>query len=130
MEIYTSYFGNYKHIPHEYQCVSIANSKPEGLFIPECNLLKPDWNIVQAYKNKDISHDDFAKLYIGKLNIVPAFKYFESLRQIALSNPLVLMCWEKDHTICHRTIAAYWLVKNCFATYKGELSNEETTIDL
>lgn len=121
MEIYTSYFSNYKNIPPHYQCVSIANSKPQGLFIPECNLLKPDWSIVQDYRNKDISYTDFAKLYLARLDITPAFKYFESLRRIALSNPLVLMCWEKDYKVCHRTIAAYWLAKNCFVQYKGEL---------
>ena len=130
MEIYTSYFGNYRHIPQEYQCISIANSKPQGLFIVECDLLKPKWSLVQQYKAKNISYAEFAEQYITQLDAVPAIRYYEVLKSLSLSNPIVLMCWEKQSAICHRAIAAHWLVANCFAQYKGELSNEETTIDL
>lgn len=130
MEIYTSYFGNYRRIPSEYQCVSIANSKPQGLFIPECNLLKPNWTIVKSFKNKDISYIDFAKAYIAQLNMTPAIKYFDNLRELSQFNPLVLMCWEEDYAICHRTIAAYWLANNCFVQYKGELNNEKSYFDI
>ena len=130
MEIYTSYFGNYRRIPSEYQCVSIANSKPQGLFIPECSLLKPRWGIVQAYKNEAMSYTRFAEQYIGQLNATPAIKYFDSLRELSQFNPIVLMCWEEDYTMCHRTLAAYWLANNCFVQYKGELNNEKSYFDI
>ena len=130
MEIYTSYFGNYRRIPSEYQCVSIANSKPQGLFIPECSLLKPYWSTVQAYKNKDISYNQFAEQYIEQLSTAPVITYFDKLKELSQFNPLVLMCWEEDYTICHRTIAAYWLTNNCFVRYRGELSNEKSYFNI
>ena len=126
MEIYTSYFGNYRRIPQEYQCISIANSKPQGLFIVECDLLKPIWSLVKKFKEQQISYTEFAQCYITQLNTIPAVVYYDKLRELSLRelsqfNPIVLMCWEKQSTICHRAIAAHWLANNCVAQYKGEL---------
>lgn len=120
MEIYTSYFSNYKSIPAEYQCVSIANSKPQGLFIPECGLFKPKRSLVKKFKEQQISYTEFAQCYIAQLNAIPAVEYYDKLRELSQLNPVVLMCWEKDYETCHRTLAAYWLANNGFVQYKGE----------
>lgn len=120
-EIYTSYFANYKNIPQEYQCVSIANTKPDSLFIPDWKLVRPDWSLVKGYKNKTLTANDLYIRYFEQLDRTPAHLYIEALRNYSAGRPVVLMCWEKDYNECHRKILAYWLQINALATYKGEL---------
>ena len=120
-EIYTSYFANYKNIPQEYQCISVANTKPDSLFIPEWALVRPAWNLVQHLKSKTIAFNDFAYYYSRQLETKPASYYIEALRHYSTGRPVVLMCWEKDYNECHRKILSYWLQMNALANYKGEL---------
>ena len=120
-EIYTSYFANYKNIPQEYQCVSVANTKPDSLFIPEWELVRPAWSLVQHLKSKTIAFNDFAYYYSRQLETKPASYYIEALRSYSAGRPVVLMCWEKDYNECHRKILSYWLQMNALANYKGEL---------
>lgn len=120
-EIYTSYFANYKNIPQDYQCVSVANSKPESLFIPEWKLIRPDWSLVTSYKNKDITVRDLYVHYFEQLDRNPAHRYIEELRCYSAGRPVVLMCWERNYNDCHRKILSYWLQMNALAIYKGEL---------
>ena len=119
-EIYTSYFANYKNIPKEYNCVSIANSKPESLFIPEWKQVAPAWNLVQQLKSKTIAFNDFAYYYGQQLDTKPAIYYISALQKFSLGRPVVLMCWEKEFSACHRRLLAYWLQMNTLATFKGE----------
>lgn len=120
-EIYTSYFANYKNIPQDYQCVSVANTKPDSLFIPEWELVRPDWSLITSYKNKDITASDLYVYYFKQLDKNPAHHYIEALRSYSAGRPVVLMCWEKDYNECHRKILSYWLQMNALANYKGEL---------
>ena len=120
-EIYTSYFANYKNISKEYNCVSIANSKPESLFIVTWKQVAPAWNLVQQFKSKNIAFNDFAYYYNQQLDTNPASYYITALQSFSNKRPVVLMCWEKDFIMCHRKILAYWLQMNSLANYKGEL---------
>ena len=63
IEIYTSYYGNYKNIPAEYQCVSVSNSKPEGIYISKWNDVVPPWSLVEKFKAKEITLSEFATYY-------------------------------------------------------------------
>lgn len=108
-KIYTSYFGNYRNIPPEYQCYSIANSKPR-LHIPTWVDVVPDWKNVNALKHQTITPTEFAIQYLSKLNKLSDEKLLDFLSSIN-SEVLVLMCWESHYFDCHRMLLAYWLSK-------------------
>lgn len=63
IEFYTSYFGNYKNIPQEYQCFSIANSKPSDINIPRLEEAIPKWSYVKSFKSNEISWQLFHDMY-------------------------------------------------------------------
>lgn len=106
MNIYTSYFSNYKNLV-EYQCVSIANSKPANIFVPEWVTVRPDWCNVDAYKKGLLDYEQFTKLYRAKLEQFDSCMYTAYLMQY--KQDVVLLCWEKDATICHRRVLAEFL---------------------
>lgn len=99
MKIYTSYFSNYKNLT-EYQCISIANSKPENIFIPTWQDVVPSWWMVDAFKQDKLGWGQFKQLYRKQL-IGVDFSYIEKF-----SLPVVLLCWEKESEHCHRRILA------------------------
>ena len=141
IEIYTSYFANYRSTPPDYQCVSIANTKPDSCFIPRWGAVLPAWEYVRAYKQKEISMTEFMTMYGAQLDRHRALVYYADLVKYATgatnpsgsleflmhvdmskARPVVLMCWEKEAEYCHRVMLAYYLAKNCAGIiYKGEI---------
>jgi uncharacterized protein YeaO (DUF488 family) len=109
MKIYTSYFGNYKNIPPNYQCISIANSKPDGLCISKWEDVVPPWGIVQKIKSHEMTGAEYREEYYKKLNSKPPIKYFEYLDKYSDQEAIVLLCWEKNFYDCHRGLLAYFL---------------------
>ena len=114
MNIYTSYFGNYKNIPQEYQCISIANSKPRGLFIPTWKEVMPKWSIVKSLKANEISYELFEQMYLNQLLHTYQFNDKQSLEKLRnylenMNADIVLLCWEKDAEHCHRLILVNFL---------------------
>lgn len=117
-QIYTSYFGNYKNIPSEYQCVSIANSKPDSINIPTWKEVRPNWSDVEAYKSHKITACQFAERYKSKLDTIRPIEALDYLNKFN-ADTIVLLCWESSYLYCHRYILALWL------TYTLNLTIEE-----
>lgn len=110
-KIYTSYYGNYRNIPSEYQCISISNTKPNTMCIPEWKDVAPSWGTISALKKGQITPLQFAKLYYTKLDYYPKEYYLEYFGKYAL--PVVLLCWEKEYKMCHRALLAAYLRYEC-----------------
>lgn len=110
IKLYTSYFGNYRNIPPEYQCVSIANSKPK-IGVPTWMDVVPDWSDVEAFKKQKMTALEFTMRYIHKLDSKPAIQYLNYLKSFS-SDTIVLLCWEKHYFDCHRLLLADWLHYN------------------
>lgn len=108
--IYTSYFGNYRNIPSEYQCISIANSKPR-IGVPTWTDVVPDWKDVEAFKQNRMSELEFTMRYMHKLDRKPARHYFDYLNEFE-ADTIVLLCYEKQYFNCHRMLLGYWLHNN------------------
>lgn len=103
VKIYTSYYANYKNIDPEYQCISISQTKP-SIFIPRLIKAAPHWNLINRYKLGVLTHEQFTQAYMQQIHntIGP-----DNLRDYLLqfnNDHIVLMCYEKDYTKCHRTI--------------------------
>lgn len=129
LKIYTSYFGNYKNVPQEYQCISIANSKPKGLNVPTWKDVVPNWNNVKAFKEQSISAYEFMTRYISDLTYDSSLRHFNYLEKYKNKvDAVVLLCWEKDRSLCHRVILADYLRTLGFdiEEYKSNCSNNNS----
>ena len=120
IEFYTSYFGNYKNIPQEYQCFSIANSKPSGINIPRLEEAVPKWSYVKSFKSNEISWQLFSDMYLNRL-IQKHYNFDFEERLSKYDTKLVFLCWEKDVNKCHRSIFAKYLENFYCFKYFGEL---------
>lgn len=107
MEIYTSYFGVYRKIPPEYQCISIAHSKPPRLCIPRWDDVLPDWKQSRLFKNDMLEAETFKSCYFHWLNHIGIDRLKSFLEKYKV--PVVLLCWEADVNECHRKFLAEYL---------------------
>ena len=99
--IYTSYFAKIKY--GRGTEISIANSQPKGSNLPKYHKLVPPWDIVSAWKNKQIDWKEFEKQYTERvLNKLDPKEVAEDL------DGCILCCWEKDIRYCHRSIIRRW----------------------
>lgn len=105
--IYTSYFAKPKY--GRGIEISIANSQPKSIQLDKYQKLVPPWDIVSAWKNKQITWDEFTKQYTERV--------LDKLNPSEIAAELdgcILCCWEKDFRVCHRTIVRKWLKKHGF----------------
>lgn len=122
MNIYTSYFTRVNLLQDTSKFyVAISNSKPDWLTIP-CTSIKdlaPEWKDVEAFKKGNITFKDLRDRYVDTLHrrYGDLINIELDLSDIAGDKDVVLVCWEKDDSKCHRSILA-----DIFAVdYRGEL---------
>lgn len=101
--IYTSYYAKHGGDPLSY---AISASVPPYYNGKTYNALRPEWNMVDAFKKGNISEDQYAKLYIDLLEwrkITPE-RIIEDLPDGA-----ILLCYEVAGQFCHRRVLAAWI---------------------
>lgn len=98
-KLYTSYFAKYKGS----NAVAISQGIPEGFRGSWLKGLAPDWKLVKAYKQGQITFQQLADAYIRDLDE-------RGIEMDVLVNMFeegtVFLCWEKSGTPCHRHILA------------------------
>jgi uncharacterized protein (DUF488 family) len=92
-------FANVKHLPY---FLKLHNIKYE--YKP---LFAPTKELLQSYKNKSISWEEYEKIFI---NILKKRKAEEKI-DINDFNNAVLLCSEKTADKCHRRLSAEYLAK-------------------
>lgn len=133
LQVHTSYFSKaVKNFNPEMQYIVVSNSMPkwwpENLPVIWLKDFAPEWHYVQRYKNDKMLWDDFAAQYKQTLlnrfgTLVKAQAYLLNMIYLAgkaNTSPenIVLLCWEKEHERCHRTLLAQYLFE---LVYNGEL---------
>ena len=106
MEIYTSYFANYRNFGDN-KPISIALYPPDRYLGEELKALAPTRKILRYKDNEEM----YTTLFNRKLNDFSAkkvFKYFESTYP---GKDFLLLCYEKPPQFCHRHLVAKWLEK-------------------
>lgn len=111
MKIYTSYFAVENKIPQGITRVSIARWKPKGVIALEYKVLAPSETLLKKYKSGSMDIEKYAKEYyrdvLNKLTIEEVMQYFDL---VSNGNDIVLLCFEKSDSFCHRTLVAEWLI--------------------
>lgn len=110
--IYTSYFSNYRNFPIGASPIAITRYAPEywgnQLVIAG---LAPSSELLQQWKNKEIDEYIFEQKYFAELRergLTPD-KVNTVLKEISKNRDLILCCYEKDDSICHRKLLRKWL---------------------
>ncbi len=111
MNIYTSYFANVRKLPPNVIPVSIALYQPKRWAGQSLSTLAPTQEILGKYK---IDHDEAAykAAYNQILDRLNPAALRDSLESLFRGKDIVLICYERPDTFCHRHIVAEWLKAN------------------
>ena len=67
--------------------------------------LSPSWYLLDYAKENGISFKEYEKLFIKEISENPeALKRIKELREIAKDKVVFLVCYEKNSSVCHRSI--------------------------
>ena len=113
--MYTGYFAKLK----KYQeaglvPVSIALKSPDWYHGLEYKQLAPNWDILSAWKSGEHKGDIdyYTKHFEEVLDTLRPEDVIIELKQFGLLQDIILLCYEKPESFCHRHIVANWLNKN------------------
>ena len=125
MKIYTSYFGKMSKLK-DMVFVSIARFNPYWYKGKTFQELAPSENILNKYRNGQISKTQYDSLYFKELNLKDKAQILEQLEAISGGQDIALVCYEKEQIHCHRYVTARWLDAEEFVEPKiqKELFNE------
>ena len=98
--IYTSYFGNYRHLPLE-KCISIAR-KTVGNIATYPKLFPPEY-LLFDYKRGKITVGQYVNLY--KVYVLGELDPYQTYKELDGS---ILLCYETPEKFCHRHIVKAW----------------------
>jgi uncharacterized protein YeaO (DUF488 family) len=110
--MYTSYIAKLKDIPEEYTKLIITRHLPPSFNIdkiPNCHrleMMSPSKELLARYK-KDGDWESFQGHYWFEImGDIDANDMLHELAKQAKKQTIVLVCYEKDETHCHRSILA------------------------
>ena len=99
----------------DYLFVSIARGKNCNA---QCDVsytkLAPTWELLKAYNNGTVTWEHYEMNYNNYLAGLSPHTVFAELKTIALNTnkkAIVLVCYEKHNTHCHRRLVAEWYNK-------------------
>ena len=108
-KILTSYFAKINKMDFRIsEPVSIARFTPKWYIGEKCLELAPSAEILLAYK-EDEDWEKFKKHYLEELSRLNPHEIHRKLQKLGRGKNVVLLCFEKDHFKCHRSICAKWL---------------------
>lgn len=114
MAIYTSYYSNKENIDTKNNCyVSISVGTPKWDLPYElyhCKVLKP-FSIFGKYDNM-VDYEREYRKYLDDVGVERILREFNAIKQASGKKNLVLLCYEKDKTECHRYTFAKWWFEN------------------
>ena len=107
--VYTSYYRHADDLKEHVILLQVSNTKPEWSMFeiyPMLKILAPKWEYVQKLKDNLISWTEFEALYRSQLSQKDLQPIREALDRLVetTKKPVILLCWEKNHQRCHRSI--------------------------
>lgn len=114
--IYTSYFAMIKRLPKGVKCLAVTRWTPKWYKGVSSLKLAPSASALSDYK-KTGDFNTFSKRYetevLSKLNVDGLLSYFKNKLGVdPLKDDIVLLCYERSDSPCHRHLVRDWLNKN------------------
>lgn len=111
--IYTTYFGklNSKSFhTDKITPIAICAKPPEGWSGKMYKQLAPHYNFFSQYK-EDNNFAAFRDAYRHEVlaSLDPKFVGHQLILEAATGKDIALVCYEKDPSVCHRSLVAEWL---------------------
>lgn len=107
MKIYTSYFANYRNfgtlVP-----IAVSRSVPPGYSGLRFIDLAPSWTILEKYKS-DGNQTIYKSDYFKQLSNLNQLDVLDQLGHKSNGKDIVLLCYEKKGSFCHRNFILEWL---------------------
>lgn len=116
--IYTSYYAKVKDLPKEIVPISISGKAPIGWTGLEFKRLAPKYDFFARYKQ---DHDKlhYTTCYnMQVLRNLDVHSVVKQLQQLAGSENIALICYEKSSDFCHRHLVADWLNRNGYPCHE------------
>ena len=111
--IYTSYFGQIKNMPDNFEPICIARWKPKWYTGKALLMLAPPDMLLQWWRASDKTEQDqtkYTKLYLEYLTKTTTPKAIESiLTTICKNKTPILLSFENPDEFSHRQILSKWL---------------------
>ncbi len=112
---YTSYFScpqlNTLNFNVKYSISRYSPKNWKGNIIKD---LAPNENLLSLIKSGEISFDEFKNNYLAQLEYLYTSGKLEGI-MLKIPSQSILICYEKDRNICHRSILLEYLIDNNFA---------------
>ena len=109
MKIYTSYFAMLRRIPENIVPISICLKAPYWFKGIEYKTLAPTSDIFTQQKanpDNDLYASRFNDEVLGSLD---REQTINDLKKLGNGSDIVLLCYEKSSSFCHRHLVARWL---------------------
>ena len=106
MNLFTSYFAMASRLPNDYKAVSIALRSPDTTLWTMPDLV-PTSGMLFDYKttgNEEVYREHYNRIILGQTT---PNAIWDGLKSLGSEN-VVLMCWERPESFCHRHLAAEW----------------------
>lgn len=125
MAIYTTYLAKLAHDPKMPERIGSCFVYVVTTRVNANRCVAPDWDFLEKYK-KSGDWDAYEKAYLFKIRNLPdAQDWIRRRAEEAIIGNILLVCYEKDPTKCHRRllaeeIAKYPLKLNQDTEYRGD----------
>jgi len=118
MPIYTTYLGNKPKAQAQKlgSCFVYFIMRAGGN-----NEVAPSKKLLQDAKAGKINWDVYSLCYLTEINNFTSRQWMEKRAEEARVGNVLLVCYEKDATHCHRRLLAEEIAKRFGVEYKGEL---------
>ncbi len=108
----TSYYSRAAYLDRsKYYLVAISVTHPDWIEVDDTiHVLMPGSKWLWDLKKGRISFEKYSELYLDQCNtyLETIKERIEAVKRIAGDREVVLLCWEKDRTKCHRQLFANW----------------------
>ena len=121
--IYTSYFARCPKLPKGLVPISIARLAPAGYTGLEYKTLAPAWDILSEYKRTK-NEELYIRQYNYQLFLLSADLVVKELKELAKSDQIILLCYEKPNDFCHRHLVAKWLTEHGYDIQEIEFDGD------
>jgi len=112
--IYTSYFAKLRKMPKDVTPICIARKLPPKVDMLCCPKLYPTSQMLYHYKeNNGYTEEHYIRDYDEYvLNLIEPQATVDYLLNMAKTEDIVLVCYEKTGSFCHRNLVTKWLNDN------------------
>lgn len=110
--IYTTYFARLKDLPADIVPIAICGKSPSWYTGLQYKKLAPKYDFFMKWKE---THDNeyYIKCFNEQvLNELSVNDVVAQLKQLAGSDKIALVCYEKPGDFCHRHLVAEWFVQH------------------